>query len=68
MAFNRPEDEPMIDALSYLLRTEKANMQVKRVEALIGDHRIPVKRIAMKVFLPKDLSGFRITLSHAESG
>jgi len=68
VAFNRPEDEPMICTLFYLFRAKKANMQAKSVEALIGDDRISVKGITMRASLQEDLYGFQISLTDAESG
>lgn len=68
VAFNRPEDEPIVSALFYLFRAKKANMRAKSVETLIGDDEISVKGITMKASLQENLYGFRISVTHPESG
>ncbi len=68
VTFRRPKEEPMISALFYLFRAKKGNMNARSIKALIGDDHISVKGIAMAASLQDDRHGFRIMLTHTETG
>lgn len=67
VVFDRPENEPVLQALFYLFRAKKGNMEAKSMKELIGDNEIRVKGITMKARLTETLYGFNIILTNREN-
>jgi len=67
-AFQRPAEEPVLQALFYLFRAKKEHMEVKSIKELIGDDTIVVKGIAMKAEMQPSLFGFYILITNTSNG
>ena len=66
--FKHPEEEPVLQALFYLFRAKKENMEAKTIKDLIGDDTITVRGITMKAELQPSLFGFYILITNTANG
>ena len=66
--FQRPEEEPVLQALFYLFRAKKENMEAKSIKELIGSDAIRVKGITMKAELQPSPFGFYILITNTLNG
>ena len=68
LQFVRPDSEPMIETLFYLLRAKTENRMATTIKELIGDDTIKVRGIMMKAELQPSLFGFYIILTNLKTG
>ena len=66
--FERPLNEPVLQALFYLLRAKKYDKEAKNITDLIGDNKIRVKGITMNAGLELTRYGFNISVVNPEDG